>query len=49
MSRYSIDFIKATTDVPFTPNGYLLLFGEVDVAIMTELAGLGASTLPVTE
>ena len=28
MSRYSIEFIKATTDVPFTPNGYLLLFDE---------------------
>ena len=28
MSRYSIEFIKATTNVPFTPNGYLLLFDE---------------------
>jgi FAD-dependent oxidoreductase domain-containing protein 1 len=27
MSRYSIDFIKSKTDVAFTPNGYLMLFG----------------------
>jgi len=28
MSRYSIDFIKNHTDVQFTPNGYLMLFGK---------------------
>lgn len=28
MSRYSIDFIKNNTDIHFTPNGYLMLFGH---------------------
>ena len=28
MSRYSVDFIKNHTDVEFTPNGYLMLFGK---------------------
>lgn len=28
MSRWSIDFIKNQTDVDFTPNGYLMLFGN---------------------
>ena len=28
LSRYSIDFIKNQTSVDFTPNGYLMLFGE---------------------
>jgi glycine/D-amino acid oxidase-like deaminating enzyme len=28
MSQYSIDFIKNKTNVPFTPNGYLMLFGH---------------------
>ena len=27
MSRYSIDFVKSYTDVEFTGNGYLMLFG----------------------
>jgi len=28
LSKYSIDFIKNQTSVDFTPNGYLMLFGE---------------------
>jgi len=28
MSRHSIDFIKNTAKIPFTPNGYLMLFDE---------------------
>lgn len=28
MSRYSVDFIKNHTNVKFTPNGYLMLFGK---------------------
>jgi glycine/D-amino acid oxidase-like deaminating enzyme len=28
MSKYSIDFLKNQTDVEFTPNGYLMLFGN---------------------
>ena len=28
LSQYSIDFIKNQTSVDFTPNGYLMLFGE---------------------
>ena len=28
LSRYSLDFIKNQTSVDFTPNGYLMLFGE---------------------
>ena len=28
LSRYSIDFIKNQTSVDFTPNGYLMLFGN---------------------
>ena len=28
MSKYSIDFIKNNTDVEFTSNGYLMLFGK---------------------
>lgn len=28
MSNFSIDFIKNNTDVDFTPNGYLMLFGK---------------------
>ena len=31
MSRYSIDFVKKTTNVEFTPNGYLMLFGKDQV------------------
>lgn len=28
MSKYSIDFIKNQTNIKFTPNGYLMLFGH---------------------
>ena len=28
MSKYSIDFLKNKTDIEFTPNGYLMLFGK---------------------
>lgn len=48
MSRYSIDFIKNTAKMPFTGNGYLMLFDENkktdhDQSILLQ-QNLGAST-----
>jgi sarcosine oxidase subunit beta len=52
MSRYSIDFIKTKTTVPFTANGYLLLFDESRRAdhdrTLALQAELGASTQSLT-
>ena len=52
MSRYSIDFIKNHTDVEFTSNGYLMLFGnnqkeDHDASIETQKAH-GATTISLT-
>ena len=49
MSRHSIDFIKNQTNVHFTPNGYLMLFGhnqaaDHDASIVLQNAN-GATTL----
>ena len=47
-SRYSISFIKTQTNVEFTPNGYLMLFGHNQVqdhdASIELQKSLGAST-----
>ena len=52
LSQYSIDFIKNQTSVDFTPNGYLMLFGEdqqEDYRHSTELQQeLGATTKTAT-
>ena len=52
MSRYSIDFIKNETSIDFTPNGYLMLFGEEqeeDFKYSTALQQeLGATTKTLT-
>jgi len=52
MSRYSIDFIKNHTDVEFTGNGYLMLFGnnqkeDHDMSIETQ-KDHGATTISLT-
>ena len=52
MSRYSIDFIKNHTDVEFTPNGYLMLFGndqkaDCDASTLLQRS-CGASTTSIT-
>lgn len=49
MSRYSVDFIKRHTDVEFTGNGYLMLFGEdqksdCDASTLLQRS-LGATTM----
>ena len=54
MSRYSIDFIKNETSIDFTPNGYLMLFGEEQqedfkhsTAIQQELGATTKTLTPV--
>lgn len=52
MSTYSIDFLKNRTDVDFTPNGYLMLFGkdqkaDCDASTMLQRSE-GASTVAMT-
>jgi len=52
MSRYSIDFVKNKTNVDFTPNGYLMLFGkdqksDCDASTILQRSQ-GASTVAMT-
>ena len=52
MSRYSIDFIQNQTDVEFTPNGYIMLFGkdqkmDCDYSHQLQVA-TGATTVSLT-
>lgn len=52
MSRYSVDFVKHFTDVEFTENGYLMLFGadqdaDHDASFKLQTS-LGASTKSIS-
>jgi len=52
MSRYSIDFVKNNTDIEFTSNGYLMLFGkdqksDCDASTILQRSE-GASTIAMT-
>jgi FAD-dependent oxidoreductase domain-containing protein 1 len=55
MSRYSIDFIKNVAKIPFTANGYLMLFGpeqhsdhDASIVLQNKLGATTQSYDPIT-